>query len=146
MSEQRHHPRTGKHRQALPDQLPGAVQPLSVRGRAFHQEGRGAGVFATGGEALEHPRDHDQQRRAHADGSVVRREGDQRDRHRHQADDHLHRGLAAFAVRYMPSKTPPTGRMKKPTPKVASAISRDAYSSSEGKNSRAMIWRKGRRR
>ncbi|MNG00346.1 hypothetical protein D3C84_832770 [compost metagenome] len=40
---------------------------------------------------------------------------------------------------YSPSSTPPTGRMKKPTPKVARAISSEAYSLSVGKNSRAMM-------
>ncbi len=34
---------------------------------------------------------------------------------------------------------PPTGRMKKPTPNVASDISSDAYWLSAGKNSRAMM-------
>ncbi|MNN17941.1 hypothetical protein D3C81_1311400 [compost metagenome] len=40
---------------------------------------------------------------------------------------------------YSPSNTPPTGRMKKPTPKVAKAISSEVYSLSEGKNRRAMM-------
>ncbi|SST10478.1 Uncharacterised protein [Acinetobacter baumannii] len=39
---------------------------------------------------------------------------------------------------YRPSRTPPTGRMKKPTPKVARAISSEVYSSPEGKNSLAI--------
>ncbi len=99
MGEQRHHPCPGKHRQALPHQLPRTVQPLAVRWRAFHQERRGTGVFAAGGKTLKHPRHYDQQRGAHADSGIVRRKGDQRDRHGHQADDHLHRRLAAFAVR-----------------------------------------------
>ncbi|MCY1178733.1 hypothetical protein D9M73_190990 [compost metagenome] len=47
--------------------------------------------------------------------------------------------LRPLRSEYMPSKMPPTGRMKKPTPKVARAISNDAYSSSEGKNWRAMM-------
>ncbi|MNJ45735.1 hypothetical protein D3C77_408430 [compost metagenome] len=47
--------------------------------------------------------------------------------------------LRPLRSEYMPSNTPPTGRMKKPTPKVARAISSEAYSSSEGKNCRAMM-------
>jgi hypothetical protein len=38
----------------------------------------------------------------------------------------------------MPSKIPPTGRMKKPTPKVPVVSNSEAYWLSLGKNSRAM--------
>ncbi|MNL17992.1 hypothetical protein D3C87_1391150 [compost metagenome] len=47
--------------------------------------------------------------------------------------------LRPLRSEYMPNRMPPTGRMKKPTPKVANAISSDAYSSSDGKNCRAMM-------
>src|SRR5215831_6582058 len=39
----------------------------------------------------------------------------------------------------MPSRMPPTGRMKKPTPKVAVVSKSEAYWLSAGKNKRAMI-------
>ncbi len=42
----------------------------------------------------------------------------------------------------MPSRTPPTGRMKKPTPNVAVVSSSEAYWLSAGKKSRAMITEK----
>ena len=40
---------------------------------------------------------------------------------------------------YKPINTPPTGRMKNPTPKVAIANNREAYSLSAGKNKREMM-------
>ncbi|CRR63345.1 hypothetical protein PAERUG_E16_London_17_VIM_2_04_14_06161 [Pseudomonas aeruginosa] len=98
MGDQRAHPRTGEHRQALAEQLPGTVETAPVRRRAFHQESRGAGVLAAGGETLQHSRDHDQQRCADADRRVGRGEGDHRDGQRHQQDDQLHRRLASPAV------------------------------------------------
>ncbi|MNG16127.1 hypothetical protein D3C84_1000100 [compost metagenome] len=47
--------------------------------------------------------------------------------------------LRPLRSEYMPNRMPPTGRMKKPTPKVASAISSEVCSLSAGKNSRAMM-------
>ncbi|MNZ81729.1 hypothetical protein D3C78_1004070 [compost metagenome] len=104
VGEQCDHRRPGEHRQALPDQLPRAVQALAVRRCAFHQERRGAGVFAARGEALQHPRNHDQQWRTHADSGVVRCKRNQCDGDSHQANDHLHRRLAPFAVRIHPQQ------------------------------------------
>jgi hypothetical protein len=96
--EHAHHDRAEQHAQALARELPARhVAAVGRRGVLDQQRGRCAHL-AAGREALDEPRQHDQQGRRDADGRVGRREGDQRAAQRHQEDGERHGLLAARAV------------------------------------------------
>ena len=90
--------RANENGEALANHLPGAVKAAPPGRRAFDEEGGGAGKFSAGGETLQQPRHHNDQRRADADGSVSRRKCDQRNGDRHRGDDNKQRGFAAAAI------------------------------------------------
>ena len=117
--------------------LEAADQAASARGCVLDQERRGAAPFAAGGEALQHAADHQQHGPEQADR-----------RHRMGSDPWqpvataISPTVTTSALRrpkrspYQPITIAPTGRIRKPTAKVAKLASSEAIGSVEGKKAR----------
>ena len=98
VGDDRAHGGAEDERDALARLLPAGEVAAALVRRVLDQEGRGTADFAAGREALDQPRDHDQDRCADANLRIRRRQSDDGRANRHQHDGERERSLAAHAV------------------------------------------------
>lgn len=90
--------RAEQQRSRLARHLETAIKTAPRERRRFDQQRRRAAELAAGRKALQQPREHDDQRRAQANGGIRWRNREQQDAERHQRDHHAQCRFAPGAI------------------------------------------------